>query len=186
MTLDFNSRDRMGEQGESGMSAAVAREVTFRMMRCEDIAQVCLIEIEAFPTPWSEQAFDHELTQNHFAHYIVMERHGELIGYCGMWLIIDEAHVTNIAVSSAWRGFKLGERLLAELGERAHRLGALRMTLEVRPSNTIAQNLYRKFGFYAAGVRHGYYSDNGEDALIMWANLPLHKKNASAESDAVE
>ena len=144
----------------------------FRQMRMEDIPEVCAIEAEAFPTPWSEQAFTHELTQNHFAQYIVMEREGCIIGYGGMWIIIDEAHVTNIAVMKAFRGRKLGERLMAELMDRAYRLGATRMTLEVRPSNVTARRLYAKFGFHEAGLRHGYYSDNGEDAIVMWAKLP--------------
>src|SRR5690606_8437097 len=126
---------------------ATAPEIIFRMMKFEDIPEVSAIEIEAFQTPWSEQAFISELTQNHFAQYIVMEYEGRLIGYGGMWIIIDEAHVTNIAITGDFRGRRLGERLLAELGARALRLGAQKMTLEVRPSNLIARRLYEKFGF---------------------------------------
>ncbi|HZG86132.1 ribosomal protein S18-alanine N-acetyltransferase [Paenibacillus sp.] len=155
------------------MTAAKAPDVTFRMMRYEDIPEVCAIEIESFATPWSEQAFMNELTHNQFAHYVVMEHEGRLIGYGGMWVIIDEAHVTNIAVTGEFRGRKLGERMLAELGDRARRLGANRITLEVRPSNVVARRLYEKFGFEAVGIRPGYYSDNGEDAIIMWAELPF-------------
>jgi len=155
------------------MSAAITPNVTFRMMRYEDIPEVCAIETEAFATPWSEQAFISELTQNHFAIYIVMEYEGRLIGYGGMWVIVDEAHVTNIALTGEFRGRHLGARLLTELSSLAMRHGADRMTLEVRPSNTIARRMYEKYGFEAAGVRPGYYSDNGEDALIMWASLPL-------------
>nr|WP_309122382.1 ribosomal protein S18-alanine N-acetyltransferase [Paenibacillus sp.] len=155
------------------MSAATAPEVIFRMMRYEDIPEVSAIEVESFATPWSEQAFISELTQNQFAQYIVMEYEGRLIGYGGMWIIIDEAHVTNIAVTGDFRGRRLGERMLAELGSRAVRLGAQRMTLEVRPSNAVARRMYEKFGFEAVGLRPGYYSDNGEDAIIMWAELPF-------------
>jgi ribosomal-protein-alanine N-acetyltransferase len=155
------------------MSAAKAPEFMFRMMRYEDIPEVCAIEVEAFTSPWSEQAFMNELTQNQFAQYIVMEYEGRLIGYGGMWIIIDEAHVTNIAITGDFRGKKLGSRLMAEMALRAYRLGAGRMTLEVRVSNTVAQRLYEKFGFEAVGVRPGYYSDNGEDAIIMWADLPM-------------
>ncbi len=89
-----------------------------------------------------------------------------------MWTVIDEAHVTNIAVLRAYRGRKWGERLLRELMKTASDLGMQRMTLEVRVSNEVAQNLYRKLGFKPAGLRKGYYSDNQEDALIMWAELP--------------
>ena len=155
------------------MSAATAPEVIFRMMRYEDIPEVSAIEVESFATPWSEQAFVSELTQNQFAQYIVMEYEDRLIGYGGMWVIIDEAHVTNIAVTGEFRGRRLGERLLAELGARAARLGAERMTLEVRPSNAVARRMYKKFGFEAVGLRPGYYSDNGEDAIIMWSELPF-------------
>jgi ribosomal-protein-alanine N-acetyltransferase len=155
------------------MSAATAPEIIFRMMRYEDIPEVSAIEVESFATPWSEQAFISELTQNQFAQYIVMEYEERLIGYGGMWIIIDEAHVTNIAVTAEFRGRRLGERLLAELGARAVRLGAERMTLEVRPSNAVARRMYEKFGFEAVGLRPGYYSDNGEDAIIMWSELPF-------------
>lgn len=163
----------MGKGCASCMCAERAPEVTFRTMRYDDIPRVHGIEVEAFPTPWSEQAFVNELTQNHFAHYVVMEIGDRMIGYGGMWVIIDEAHVTNIAVISEFRGRKLGARLMAELGERAYQLGAKRMTLEVRVSNTIAQRLYARFGFEPVGLRPGYYSDNGEDAIIMWAELPF-------------
>jgi len=158
------------------MNAAATPKVKFRMMRCEDIPAICEIEAESFPTPWSEQTFASELTQNRFAHYIVMEFDGRIVGYGGMWVIFDEAHVTNIAVAARYRGRRLGTRLLAELGKRAHRLGAARITLEVRPSNTAARNLYAKFGFRPNGIRPGYYSDNGEDAIIMWAELPFDSR----------
>lgn len=161
------------------MSAASAPDVTFRKMRYEDIPEVCAIEAEAFPTPWSEQAFVNELTQNQFAQYIVMQHGDTVIGYGGMWIIIDEAHVTNIAVMGEFRGRKLGERLMAELSSRAVQLGARRMTLEVRPSNEVAKRMYIKFGFEAVGLRPGYYTDNGEDAIIMWAELPMRKQEHS-------
>ena len=155
------------------MSAAATPNVTFRMMRCEDIPRISVIEAESFPTPWSEHAFISELTQNRFAHYIVMEHEGRIVGYGGMWVLFDEAHVTNIAVASDYRGRRLGARLMMELGTRAYRMGASRITLEVRPSNTVARNMYAKFGFQPNGIRPGYYSDNGEDAIIMWAKLPF-------------
>jgi ribosomal-protein-alanine N-acetyltransferase len=94
-----------------------------------------------------------------------------------MWLIVDEAHITNIAVSAPYRGRKWGERLLIELQKTASFMGAVRMTLEVRISNLIAQRLYGKLGFYPVGTRRGYYSDNNEDAIIMWAELPKYDGN---------
>jgi ribosomal-protein-alanine N-acetyltransferase len=140
-------------------------------MRLDDIDAICEIEKEAFTTPWSAGAFHNELTNNQYAHYVVMELDGYIIGYAGMWLIMDEAHITNIAVREKYRGRKLGERLLLQMQSAALFLGAERMTLEVRVSNTIAQRLYAKLGFIPAGLRKQYYTDNGEDAIIMWAHL---------------
>jgi ribosomal-protein-alanine N-acetyltransferase len=150
----------------------------FRSMRYEDIPYVCEIEQEAFTTPWTSGAFHNELSNNQFAHYMIMEIAGEVGGYGGMWLIMDEAHVTNIAVRDKFRGQKLGKRLLQELMHTASFLGAIRMTLEVRASNHVAQSLYGKLGFASAGVRKGYYTDNGEDAIIMWADLPKHRRDS--------
>jgi ribosomal-protein-alanine N-acetyltransferase len=157
--------NRMNEADE-----AVSPE--FRSMRPEDIPAVCEIEQESFTTPWTAGAFRNELTNNHFAHYVIMEIGGEIAGYAGMWLILEEAHITNIAVRSRFRGKKLGERLVRELMRTAAFLGAARMTLEVRASNYVAQRLYEKMGFRSVGVRRGYYTDNNEDAIIMWVDLP--------------
>ncbi|MBD2847153.1 ribosomal protein S18-alanine N-acetyltransferase [Paenibacillus sp. IB182496] len=150
-------------------------DIEFRAMELRDIPAICRIERESFSSPWSADAFRQELTGNHFARYTVMVRGGEIIGYGGMWTIMDEAHVTNIAVRGDWRGRGLGSRLLGELQRLAVHSGMQRMTLEVRVSNTLAQHLYKKHGFTPSGLRPGYYSDNHEDALIMWAELkPEH------------
>lgn len=143
----------------------------FRSMRLDDIPFVCEIEKEAFTTPWSEEAFRNELTHNLYAHYVVLEHEGRLAGYGGLWLIMDEAHITNVAVKAEFRGLGWGEKLMQRLKETALFLGARRMTLEVRVSNTRAKQLYEKLGFHGAGIRKEYYTDNREDALIMWANL---------------
>jgi ribosomal-protein-alanine N-acetyltransferase len=158
-----------------------AGQPSFRPMELGDVPVVCEIEQESFPTPWTEGAFVNELTNNNFAHYIMMELDGVVAGYGGMWLILEEAHVTNIAVRPPFRGRGLGERLMAELMQRASFLGAQRMTLEVRVSNLIAQRLYEKMGFYAAGMRRKYYTDNNEDAVIMWAELPKAKRSLTHE-----
>lgn len=146
-------------------------KVEFRAMRLDDIEQVCMIEQEAFPTPWTAEAFYNELTTNFFAHYLVIEKDEQLIGYGGMWTIIDEAHITNIAIRKPYQGLKLGEQLLTRMQEAAFKAGIKRMTLEVRVSNIVAQNLYKKLGFYTVGTRKEYYTDNNEDAYIMWVNL---------------
>ncbi|MWC30390.1 ribosomal protein S18-alanine N-acetyltransferase [Paenibacillus sp. MMS18-CY102] len=145
--------------------------IKFRKMRLADIQAIVSIEQEAFTTPWTAEAFTNELTNNHFARYMVMEDPSGIIGYGGMWTIIDEAHVTNVAVRHDCRGKGLGELLLRRLMVDAEEAGMQRMTLEVRVSNERAQRLYGRLGFEPAGVRPGYYSDNNEDALIMWVEL---------------
>ncbi|MCR2803443.1 ribosomal protein S18-alanine N-acetyltransferase [Paenibacillus soyae] len=150
-------------------------KLIYRAMTKQDIPAILAIEEEAFSSPWSEEAFQNELTNNMFARYLVMEYRGELLGYGGMWVIVDEAHITNIAVRADMRGKGLGNRLLDQLQRTAVFFGAARMTLEVRVTNKTAQKLYRKFGFEPAGIRPRYYSDNNEDALIMWAELDVEK-----------
>jgi ribosomal-protein-alanine N-acetyltransferase len=145
-----------------------------RLMNVKDIPQVVDIEKQSFPTPWSAYAFNCELADNDFAHYLIVTRadHPEqVLGYGGMWIIIDEAHITNIAINKEYRGQKLGEFLMQGMFSLALQKGAVRMTLEVRPSNDIAKKLYKKMGFKAAGIRPGYYVDTNEDALIMWKEL---------------
>ncbi|WP_438494345.1 ribosomal protein S18-alanine N-acetyltransferase [Paenibacillus sp. IHBB 3054] len=156
-------------------------ELIFRLMKLEDIPEILVIEREAFTMPWTEEAFRNELAHNHFAKYMVMELESHIIGYAGMWAIVDEAHVTNIALLEAYRGRKWGDRLLDELMKTAAYLGMKSITLEVRVSNEVAQNLYRKKGFRPAGTRKGYYSDNREDALIMWADLPEYEEHGMME-----
>ena len=145
--------------------------ITFRKMTVEDLDDVLEVEVNSFATPWSKDAFFNELTKNQFAHYLVAEVDQKVVGYCGVWIIVDEAHITNIALLPAFRGLKLGEALLGRIIELARELGALRITLEVRVSNERAQNLYRKFGFEDGAVRKQYYTDNMEDAVVMWVNL---------------
>ncbi|MGO4111055.1 ribosomal protein S18-alanine N-acetyltransferase [Paenibacillus sp. YAF4_2] len=155
--------------------------LVFRSMTMADISSIVAIEQEAFTTPWTPEAFKNELTSNMFARYMIMEHDDEIIGYGGMWIIVDEAHVTNIAVRADHRGQGLGERLLTELQQTAAFFGANKMTLEVRVSNEIAQRLYRKLGFKPAGIRPAYYSDDNEDALIMWADLERYRSEAEEQ-----
>lgn len=143
----------------------------FRYMTVADIDNVFKIEIISFTTPWSKEAFYNELTQNRFAKYMVIQHENELVGYCGVWIVVDEAHITNIAILPEYRGNKLGETLLTKVMEEARKLGAISMTLEVRVTNVVAQNLYRKLGFQNGAIRKKYYTDNQEDALVMWVKL---------------
>ncbi|HHW07310.1 MAG TPA: ribosomal protein S18-alanine N-acetyltransferase [Clostridia bacterium] len=137
----------------------------------EHLDQVLAIEQVSFPTPWSRNSYLRELSDNQFAYYYVCLLGDKVLGYMGMWLIIDEAHVTTIAVHPDYRGRALGRVLLEELMARAAALGADKITLEVRPSNHVAQRLYRRVGFVPAGIRKGYYTDTKEDAIIMWKHL---------------
>ena len=139
-------------------------------MRLDDIDAVQEVERASFPVPWPANAFRHELTQNKNAHYIIAKEGEHIVGYAGLWLSLDEAHITTFAVLPEHRRRKIGERMLLALFERAERLGAEWLTLEVRASNMAAQRLYEKYGFRPAGVRRRYYSDNNEDAIIMWTD----------------
>ncbi len=141
--------------------------VAIEDMTTEDITDVQEIERASFPVPWPANAFRHELTQNRNARYIVAREGGHAIGYAGLWLMVDEAHITTFAVLPEHRRRKIGERMLQRLFEVAEDMGAEWMTLEVRVSNLAAQRLYEKYGFRRTGVRRRYYSDNNEDALIM-------------------
>jgi ribosomal-protein-alanine N-acetyltransferase len=143
--------------------------ITLRRMNEFDIDSVLIVEEQCFTLPWSRAGFVGEM-KNELAHYLVMVDRGTIIGYAGMWLIVDEAHVTNVAIMTEYRGRKLGEKLMSALIEHAKARGALCMTLEVRTSNTVAQQLYAKFGFAPRGIRRKYYSDTQEDALIMWCD----------------
>lgn len=149
-------------------------EYLLRAMTLEDIPQIVRIEKKTFPTPWSAYAFTCELNDNEFANYLVIagsEDPSTVLGYGGMWLICDEAHVTNIAISPSFRGLGLGNSLLEGMILLAKAKNALRMTLETRVSNQTAINLYEKMSFVSAGIRPGYYVDTDEDALIMWKEL---------------
>jgi len=137
-------------------------------MRLSDIDEVLEIEKLCFPTPWTRRAFVSELNENVYAHYIVARSNGRLAGYAGMWVILEEAHITNIAVHPAYRRQGLGRLLLHELMERARVRHATAMTLEVRTSNLVAQTMYTRAGFQVRGLRKGYYTDTKEDAIVMW------------------
>ena len=137
-------------------------------MTADDIPAVQEVERASFPVPWPVNAFKHELTQNKNARYIVAREGERIIAYAGLWLALDEAHITTFAVIPERRRRKIGERMLVRLFDLATNLKAEWLTLEVRASNLAAQKLYEKYGFRRAGVRRRYYSDNNEDALIMW------------------
>ena len=146
--------------------------VHYRKMTIADVESVHEIELATFPTPWTIDPFYYEMTENQFSHYLVAEDEtGKIIGFCGVWLVIDAAQITNVAVVESVRGQGIGEGLMREALRVSKEANMDVMSLEVRVTNTVAQNLYRKLGFQDGGIRKGYYTDNQEDALVMWVNL---------------
>lgn len=138
-------------------------------MVAADVPDVVRIERASFVTTWPADAFYNELTTNKMAHYFVGRVNGTIVAYGGIWVIFEDSHVTTIAVDPHHRGRGYGEVLLLHLIEEAIERNAAWMTLEVRESNVGAQQLYRKYGFTTVTTRKGYYSDNSENALVMWA-----------------
>jgi ribosomal-protein-alanine N-acetyltransferase len=138
-------------------------------MTSADIRTVMRIETLSFTTTWPHNAFASEINDNRLAHYFVGRVNGEIVAYGGIWVILEESHITTIATHPDWRGKRYGEEMVQHLLREAAARGASWMTLEVRESNTIAQNLYRKYGFTVVSTRKAYYSDNNENALVMWA-----------------
>ena len=132
-----------------------------------DLPEVQAIESASFTSPWPPHAYRSELEGNRMAHYLVARIDEEVAGYGGMWLMVDEAHITTFAVHPAWRRQRIGERLLLAFLDLAVDRGAREATLEVRLSNLPARRLYEKYGFRPVGLRPRYYSDDNEDALIM-------------------
>ena len=145
--------------------------ISFENMKKTHLDDVVEIERHSFPTPWSREAYFHEIAGNDFAYYTVALLGQKVVGYCGMWVILDEAHVTTIAAHPNHRNRGLGALLLNQMINEAKRRGCIKMTLEVRPSNDHALRLYNKTGFVSHGLRPGYYADTGEDAIIMWMDL---------------
>jgi len=145
--------------------------IILREMTIEDIDQVLEIENETFTTPWSKDSFISEVRDNILAIYIVAELEERVVGYGGFWRILDEAHITNIAVKKEHQGKGIGDFLLLGIINYCQKNNIPNITLEVRLSNITAQNLYRKHKFISHGIRPGYYADNGEDAMIMWRKM---------------
>lgn len=145
--------------------------IIIRAMTIDDIDQVAKIEEESFAVPWTNDIYYKELTENPYASYLVLEVDGVVLGFCGLWVVIDEAQITNFAISPSHRGAGYGSTLFQYVINQATAFGAHRLSLEVRQSNIIAQKVYQKFGLVPGGVRKNYYTDNNEDALVMWVNL---------------
>ena len=158
-------------------------EPVIRFMRLKDVDAVAAIEKETFARPWSRESFRQEVTRNVAARYLVAEEEGEILGYAGAWVILDESHITNIAVREDARGRGIGKLLTSRLLQVLSNLGACYATLEVRVSNERAQNLYKSLGFISVGKRKRYYEDNNEDAFLMVCeHMPEADPDYSEES----
>lgn len=174
------------------MSTLPRVELRIARMASGDLPEVMGIDRASFPAPWPELAFLQELNNRNAHFFVAREAHtdaaprsalrrlldrglaqrGSIVGYAGMWMFFDEAHIATIAVRPDRRGEGIGEQLLLFMVGLARSLDAIFITLEVRQSNTSAQRLYSKHGFLETGRRKRYYHDNGEDALIMTLELP--------------
>lgn len=162
--------------------------IVIEAMQIADIPAVQEVERASFTSPWPANAFFQELAHNRNARYIVARRLGRIVGYAGLWNAVGEAHITTFAVHPEFRRAGVGAILLLRLfdlaAELTHGLAGVALTLEVRASNLAAQKLYETFGFRRAGVRRHYYSDNDEDALIMWTE-PLDDPKVQARLQAL-
>jgi ribosomal-protein-alanine N-acetyltransferase len=139
-------------------------------MKENDIDGVFEVEKNCFEDYWSKDSFKKELSNN-LAKYLVAKIDNKVVGYVGIWFVVDEGHITNVAVHEDYRGQKIGDQLIKELVQVCKNNKIISMTLEVRASNVVAQNLYKKYGFKMAGIRKEYYSNNKEDAIIMWNDI---------------
>lgn len=144
-----------------------ARDIKISLMTAEDVDGVYAVERSSFSSPWSHESFAREATDNACARYLVLREGGEIVAFAGVWFIVDEGHITNVAVLPDRRGRGYGERIMRELIGLAADSGMSFLTLECRRSNLAAQSLYHKLGFIDVGYRKRYYPDNHEDALVM-------------------
>jgi len=161
----------------------VESTVHVRTMTLDDLSDVLAIDRLSFPIPWSERSYRHELLSNPVSHLLVADDHCEnhiaLVGYVGFWFIVDEMHISTLAVHPRHRRMGIGTRLLAEALDRGREMGGVVATLEVRRSNQAAVRMYKNFGFEIVGRRANYYRDNSEDAWLMTLD-PLEPIQAAA------
>lgn len=149
----------------------MSENVEILKMKVEHLDDIMRIERDLFSSQWPRSIFKAELKENPFAHYYIIKYEGKVVGYAGLWLLMEGAQVTNIAISSDYQGKRLGKALFSFIYQKAMTSGCESLSLEVRKSNEVAQNMYRQFGMTISGIRKEYYTDNREDALIMWVNF---------------
>ena len=159
------------------MSVINLSDITVSPMTKEDIDAVVEIEAEAYGKHhWAKSSFYDEMSNNLAKYYVAKLPDGKLVGYAGTWHIIDEGHITTIAVKKEYLRNHIGETIIHNIIEDCYKNNIKYMTLEVRVSNIPAIKLYEKYGFQSLGTRKGYYQDNNEDALIMWTENIFYDK----------
>lgn len=141
--------------------------IRYRQMTPEDVSVISKLEEEAFSMPWSPEDF-RQMIEKEDARYYVAEEDGELLGGCGVLMIVGEGNITNVVIKPKARNRGIGTGLLQYLIEEGYREGLNAFTLEVRVSNQAAIHVYEKVGFVSEGVRPHFYEKPTEDALIMW------------------
>ena len=161
-------------------------EAFVRRMAESDVTAVHAIEAASFSTPWTRDMFLSELRENKVARYLVVQTAGEIAGFAGVHIILDEGHVTNIAVAQAYRGLGLGRMVTQALMQYAANLGVRYLTLEVRQSNQTARRLYTSLGFVQVALRRNYYQDSGEDAVLMVCDKLPHVQDDFEEPETLK
>jgi [ribosomal protein S18]-alanine N-acetyltransferase len=165
------------------MAVVPAVDVQLVAMRRRHLRSVLRIEALVYPRPWTLGLFLSELGLRTSRVYLVARVGGQVVGYCGLMLTAGEGHITTVAVDPEWHRRGIATRMLLALARAGREKGATGLTLEVRTSNTAAQELYRRFGFAPAGIRKGYYVETNEDAIIMWVHdvdLPAYAERLDA------
>ena len=145
----------------------VMSNLEIREFNINDIEELYEVELTSFTDPWSKESFKDELN-NEIAHYLVGSINNKVVAYIGAWFILDEAHITNVAVKSDFRRQKIAKQLITAFIVLAKKHQITSITLQERASNIPAQSLYQQFGFEKQGLRKRYYADNNEDAIMMW------------------
>jgi ribosomal-protein-alanine N-acetyltransferase len=138
-------------------------------LRRRHLRAVVRIEEECYPRPWSATLFLSEMAQRSSRRYTVATIGPLVVGYCGLMVVGEDGHITTVTVDPAWHRRGIGTAMLLDQARAAPGRAVRHLTLEVRVSNTAAQVLYRRFGFAPVGVRPNYYTETGEDAIVMWA-----------------
>lgn len=167
-----NMANNQSKASKKGSKAVPIDEDALHLiaMEPEHLDRITEMEKYCFKDAWSRHSFEEELS-NKLAFYHLFTDGNTIIGYCGIWMVVDEGHITNIGIDPAYQGHSYGEKMMRLVMDWAKKREICRLTLEVRVSNEIAIYLYEKLGFKSAGIRPEYYEDTGEDACIMWIEL---------------